>query len=87
MTNQSNDTFDTSLNDSQATMVTPLSPASFDIGAYADYELELLEKCSRFWEQDSGVLVYRRFRVAQVFSSGCRYMEESLEWQLGAFIK
>ena len=85
MTNQTNDTFDTSLSDSQATKVTPLSPADFDIEAYTDYEQKLLEKCSHFWEQEGGVLVYRRFRVAEVFSYGCRNMEESLGWQLGAF--
>ena len=36
---------------------------------------------------DSGVLVYRRMRVAEVFSYGCRDMKQSLEWQLGALQK
>ena len=87
MTNRNNDTFDTSLNDSQATEITPLSPSDFDLEAYTDYEQKLLERCSRFWEQDTGVLVYRRIRVAEVFSWGCRNGEESLGWQLGALKK
>jgi hypothetical protein len=35
----------------------------------------------------SGALVYRRMRVAEVFSYGCRDMNQSLEWQLGALQK
>jgi hypothetical protein len=31
--------------------------------------------------------VYRRMRVAEVFSYGCRDMKQSLEWQLGALKK
>jgi len=35
----------------------------------------------------SGALVYRRMRVAEVFSYGCADMKQSLEWQLGALQK
>lgn len=78
------DTFDASLADSQATAVTPLSPAAFDFGAYADYAARLEERCKAFWEAPSGVLVYRRMRVQEVFAGDCRNMEHSLHWQLGA---
>ena len=78
------DTFDASLADSQATAVTPLCPAAFDFGAYADYAARLEERCKAFWEAPSGVLVYRRMRVQEVFAGDCRNMEHSLHWQLGA---
>jgi len=76
--------FDTSKSDAQATVVEPITPERFDLLKYRDYEEELLEKCGSFWKTDTGVLVYRRMRVADVFSYGCRDMKQSLEWQLGA---
>lgn len=78
------DQFDINLADSQATLIKPLEVAKFDIDAYESYEKKLLEKCKKFWEGGSGVLVYRRMRVAEVFSHGCKDMKQSLEWQLGA---
>lgn len=78
------DLFDTSLADSQATSVHLLKFTEFDISAYSEYEQQLLETCQDFWECNSGVLVYRRMRVAEVFSYGCKNMQKSLEWQLGA---
>jgi hypothetical protein len=76
--------FDTSLSDSQATTVTPIQPKKFDFAGYQEYAGMLNEKCGKFWEQQSGVLVYRRMRVAECFSYGCRDMKRSLELQLGA---
>ena len=55
--------FDTTLRDSQGTAVQPISPADFDMDAYADYEASLLEKNKAFTEADSGLLVYRRVRA------------------------
>mgnify|MGYP001055159431 FL=1 len=78
------DEFNSSLADSQATAVTPLTPEQFDIDAYADYAAELDVRCKAFWEAPSGVLVYRRMRVKEVFAGDCRDMEHSLHWQLGA---
>lgn len=71
------DLFDTSLADSQATSVHPLKISVFDISAYNEYEQQLLEKCRDFWERNNGVLVYRRMRDAEVFSHGCKNMQES----------
>lgn len=78
------DEFNSSLADSQATAVTPLTPEQFNIDAYADYAAELDARCKTFWEASSGVLVYRRMRVQQVFAGDCCNMEHSLQWQLGA---
>lgn len=78
-----NDRFETGLADSQATAVEPVSPGQFDAAAYAGYEQRLMERCKAFWKADSGVLVCRRMRVAEVFSFDSRSMEKSLAWQLG----
>ena len=73
--------------DAQATAVEPLAPERFPFEAYAEYESVSRERCRRFREANSGVLVYRRMRVRECFSSGCRSMEDSLRWQLGALAK
>lgn len=78
------DQFNFTLKDSQATVVTPISPNNFDIAKYQDYEAQLTERCKKFWESDSGVLVYRRMRVREVFAEDSCDMKKSLEWQLGA---
>ncbi len=76
--------FDTGKADAQATSVEPVKATDFNIEEYRDYVRELTGRCERFNGSDSGVLVYRRMRVADVFSAGCRDMKQSLEWQLGA---
>ena len=43
-----------------------------------------MDRCRKFWQSESGVLVYRRMRVAEVFSYGCRDMDRSIQLQLGA---
>ncbi|MHC4433115.1 MAG: hypothetical protein ACYTBS_14835, partial [Planctomycetota bacterium] len=80
-------TFDQTSVDVQATPAEPVSPQAFDFEAYADYEASLLDRCRDFWLADSGVLVHRRMRVAEVFSYGCRDMKASLQWQLGGLKK
>ena len=79
--------FDTHKKDSQATTVEPLSPEAFPFDENIAYENNLLKRCQDFWHASSGVLVYRRMRVAEVFSDGCHDMKKSLEWQLGALKK
>ncbi len=76
--------FDYRSADSQGTLVEPINPKDFDIDEYCEYESLLLDRCRKFWEGNSGVLVYRRFRVPEVFSYGCRDMKRSLELQLAA---
>ena len=76
--------FDYSIADSQGTDVKPIEPQKFDIDAYQDYATSLLQRCSNFWHCKSGIAVYRRFRVPQVFSCGCKDMKLSLALQLGA---
>ncbi len=85
--NMDNTRFDTSLADSQATPVVPINPKDFDFEAYEVHAATLLEPCRTFRDAQSGVLVYRRMRVHEVFSYGCRDMRASLEWQLGALTR
>lgn len=75
--------FDYKIADSQGTKVEPIEPDKFDIAKYQDYEASLLEPNRQFWESDSGIAVYRRFRVPEVFSYACRDMQLSLALQLG----
>ncbi len=79
--------FNYTLKDAQATTVTPIAPENFDIQKYADYEQKLQERCADFWKKDSGVLVYRRMRVGEVFAEDSADMKKSLAWQLGALEK
>jgi hypothetical protein len=79
--------FDQTGIDVQATPAEPVSPEAFDFDAYDDYEAPLLERCRAFWKAESGVLVWRRMRIAEVFSWGCKDMKASLEWQLGGLQK
>lgn len=79
--------FNTELSDSQASVVEPVAPNEFQYNEYQSYEESLLGGCDKFWKAKSGVMVYRRMRVAEVFSFGCRDMKKSLEWQLGALAK
>ncbi|MBN2313596.1 MAG: hypothetical protein JXM79_06675 [Sedimentisphaerales bacterium] len=81
------ETFDQTSVDVQASPVEPVTPEAFDFDAYADYEAELLERCHAFWQAESGVLVLRRMRPAEVFSYGCKDMETSLQLQLGGLQK
>ena len=76
--------FDTSLRDSQSTAVRGIDPRDFDIDQYAEYAARQDEKVRKFMEAESGVLVYRRFRVAEVYGWECQDRELSLRLQLGA---
>ena len=78
------DEFNYSVADSQGTDVKPIEPQKFDIAAYHDYAASLQQRCSNFWNSKSGIAVYRRFRVPQVFSYGCKDRKLSLALQLGA---
>jgi hypothetical protein len=80
-------TFDQTGIDVQATPAEPVSPDAFDFEAYSDYEASLLDRCRIFWKAESGVLIWRRMRIAEVFSYGCKDMKASLEWQLGGLKK
>jgi hypothetical protein len=79
--------FNYTLKDAQATKVSPVAPEKFDVQKYAEYEQNLLERCADFWKKDSGVLVYRRMRVGEVFAEDAADMKKSLAWHLGALVK
>jgi hypothetical protein len=77
--------FDIDRADPQATAVTSVKPENFDFEEYTAYAGALDQRCrALFSEKDSGALVYRRMRVAECFSYGCKDMEGSLNAQLGA---
>jgi len=76
--------FDFTLSDSQGTSVRPIRAEDFDIEAYADYAAEKDEVCGSFAARRSGILVYRRFRVPEVFAAACGDMKLSLSLQLAA---
>ncbi|MBN2210885.1 MAG: hypothetical protein JW709_05760 [Sedimentisphaerales bacterium] len=73
--------------DVQATSVDPISPERFDFDAFADYEAVRRQRCRNFWQACSGVAVYRRVRVREIFLDGCRDMRQSLKLQLGGLQK
>ncbi len=79
--------FDNQLADAQATQVVPINPENFDFAKYEAYANELNQTCDSFWKKPSGVVVYRRMRVGECFSFGCKDMKRSLELQLGALEK
>jgi hypothetical protein len=79
--------FNYKLADSQATVVKPMEAKDFPFDMYASYEAEREARCKEFWNASSGILVYRRMRVAEVFSYGCRDMKASLRNQLGGLAK
>ncbi|MFA6508115.1 MAG: uroporphyrinogen decarboxylase family protein [Treponemataceae bacterium] len=76
--------FDSNVADAQGSAVNPLSADRFDADAYSAYAKELEKRCAAFASAESGVLVHRRFRVPEVFSSASADMKTSLELQLGA---
>jgi len=79
--------FNSQLSDAQATEVVPIKPEDFDFDKYAAYVEHLNKTCAGFWKAEAGVVVYRRMRVAECFSYGCRDMKSSLANQLGALQK
>jgi hypothetical protein len=79
--------FNNQLDDSQATQVLPIKPENFNFESYESYAAVLNQTCTKFRQQKSGVVVYRRMRVGECFSFGCKDMKHSLELQLGALEK
>lgn len=79
--------FDHTKDDVQGTEVRPMAPETFDIPAYEDYARQMDERVRAFEAADSGVLVYRRFRVPEVYSFGCRDRTNSLSLQLAALTR
>lgn len=76
--------FDNTKADAQGTAVSPIPPERFDIAAYEAYAASMDERVRAFEAARSAVLVYRRFRVPEVFSYSCHDRAHSLSLQLGA---
>ncbi len=79
--------FNTTIRDSQSSSVDPINPKDFNYKAYKKYAEKLNQRCEEFSTKKTGVLVYRRMRVAECFSFGCKDIETSLANQLGALQK
>lgn len=76
--------FDITRKDAMAMPVVPTDPASFDITRYEAFSAEADERYRAFLAQKQGVAVWQRVRAGEVFRDGCRDMQESLRWQIGA---
>jgi hypothetical protein len=76
--------FDNQIADAQATQVLPVKPGNFDFDKYEAYTAELNKTCARFWEQKSGVVVYRRcgWRVFLVWLPRYETYHLSYRWAL-----
>lgn len=64
--------------------VVPLDPERLDLPRFVDYAAAADERYARFLAAPSGVAVWQRVRVGEVFRDGCAKAEESLRWQIGA---
>ena len=80
-------TFDFNTQDAQALPVTPVDPRDFDFARFEDHAHAADARFAEFLRAPSGVAVWQRVRVADVFRDGCRDMRASLLWQLGGLTK
>lgn len=76
--------FDSSMADPMAMPVNQVEPSRFDISRYADWAAAADQRFAEFMAKREGIAVWQRVRVAEVFRDGCKDMQESLRWQLGA---
>ncbi|MEN8228873.1 MAG: uroporphyrinogen decarboxylase family protein [Bacteroidota bacterium] len=75
-----------SLNDEQTT-ADSIKVIDFDFDTYQEYAQKRTARCEAFMRSRSGVLVFRQMYADQIFTYGCRDMQQSLEWQLGSLQK
>ena len=80
-------TFNYTLKDAQALPVTPIDPQQFDLARYAAYAAEADQRYADFLSKPSGLAVWQRVRVGEVFRDACRDMRQSLRLQLGGLLK
>jgi len=79
--------FNYNLADAQGSYLEPIDPDNFDLEEYQEYAAALIEPCQDFWSSESGIAVYRRMRVPQVFADSCQDMSYSLSLQLAGLKK
>jgi hypothetical protein len=80
-------TFNNTLKDAQALPVTPIEPRDFDLARYEAFAAEADQRYADFLNKPSGLAVWQRVRVGEVFRDACRDMRQSLRLQLGALQK
>jgi uroporphyrinogen-III decarboxylase len=80
-------TFDYTLKDAQAMPVTPIEPQDFDLARYEAFAAEADQRYADFLQKSSGLAVWQRVRVGEVFRDACRDMRHSLRLQLGGLTK
>jgi hypothetical protein len=80
-------TFNYVLKDAQALPVTPIEPSQFDLARYEAFAAEADQRYAGFLSKPSGLAVWQRVRVGEVFRDACRDMRESLRLQLGGLTK
>ena len=79
--------FNYTLKDAQAMPVTPIDPQQFDLARYASYAAEADQRYADFLSKPSGLAVWQRVRVGEVFRDACRAARQSLRLQLGGLLK
>ena len=80
-------TFNNTLKDAQALPVTPIEPRDFDLARFEAHATEADQRYADFLSKSSGLAVWQRVRVGEVFRDACRDMRESLRLQLGGLLK
>lgn len=78
-----NQVFNYTLKDAQAMPVTPIDPHDFDLARCEAFAAEADQRYADFLSKSSGLAVWQRVRVGEVFRDACRDMRDSLRWQLG----
>jgi hypothetical protein len=82
-----NRVFNYTLKDAQALPVTSVEPQDFDLARYAAFAAEADQRYADFLRKPSGLEVWQRVRVGEVFRDACRDMRQSLRLQLGGLLK
>jgi hypothetical protein len=82
-----NRVFNYTLKDAQALPVTSVEPQDFDLARYAAFAAEADQRYADFLRKPSGLEVWQRVRVGEVFRDACRDMRQSLRQQLGGLLK
>jgi hypothetical protein len=73
--------------DPMAMPVDPVDPERFDFDRFETFVMDAERRYAEFMSKPSGVAVWQRVRVGEVFRDGCRDMKLSLRLQLGGLMR
>jgi len=73
--------------DPMAMPVDPVDPEKFDFDRFETFVTDAERRYAEFLSKPSGVAVWQRVRVGEVFRDGCRDMKLSLRLQLGGLTR